>query len=156
MTDWPGESRWTLWSLTWCHWLNPLQKSERMKGRRRDKEGFLSLETITTHNACVPFRGWTGKTKDLSAFDRGMVVGARRTGLSVSRSSTLLDCSHNSFPVCIKNGPPPKGHAANLTQQWESLTSTWASISVERLTHCSVRAPTNWGRFEGKRGATQS
>ena len=44
----------------------------------------------------------------LSVFERGMVVGARCTGLSVSRTTTLLD-----FPVCIKNGPPPKGHPAN-------------------------------------------
>ena len=34
----------------------------------------------------MPFRGGMGKTKDLSAFERGMVVGARCTGLSVSRN----------------------------------------------------------------------
>ncbi len=34
-----------------------------------------------------------GKTKDLSAFERGMVVGARRAGLSVSRTATLLGFS---------------------------------------------------------------
>ena len=28
------------------------------------------------------------------------------------------------FPVCIKNGPPLKGHPANLTQLWEALEST--------------------------------
>jgi hypothetical protein len=28
------------------------------------------------------------------------------------------------FPVCIKNGPPPKGHPANLIQLWEALEST--------------------------------
>jgi predicted transcriptional regulator len=34
-----------------------------------------------------------GKTKDLSAFERVMVVGARRIGLSVSRTATLLGFS---------------------------------------------------------------
>ena len=31
------------------------------------------------------------------------------------------------FPVCIKKGPPPKGHPANLTQLWDALESTWAT-----------------------------
>ena len=39
------------------------------------------------------------------------------------------------FPVRIKNGPPPKGHQANLTQLWEALESTWASIPVEHFCH---------------------
>jgi hypothetical protein len=34
-----------------------------------------------------------GKTKDLGAFEWGVVVGARRTGLSVSRTGTLLGFS---------------------------------------------------------------
>uniref|UniRef100_A0A8K9XPI7 Transposase Tc1-like domain-containing protein n=1 Tax=Oncorhynchus mykiss TaxID=8022 RepID=A0A8K9XPI7_ONCMY len=32
-----------------------------------------------------------GKTKDLSAFERGMVISVRRTGLSVSRTATMLN-----------------------------------------------------------------
>ena len=36
------------------------------------------------------------KTKDLSAFERGMVVGARRAGLSVSRTATLLGFSRST------------------------------------------------------------
>uniref|UniRef100_A0A4W5JJF7 non-specific protein-tyrosine kinase n=1 Tax=Hucho hucho TaxID=62062 RepID=A0A4W5JJF7_9TELE len=39
------------------------------------------------------------------------------------------------FPLCIKSGPPPKGHPANLTQLWEALESTWASIPVESFRH---------------------
>jgi hypothetical protein len=35
-----------------------------------------------------------GKTIDLSAFEQGMVVGAKRTGLSVSRTAVLLGFSH--------------------------------------------------------------
>jgi hypothetical protein len=37
------------------------------------------------------------------------------------------------FPMCIRNGPSPKGHPANLTQLWEALKSTWASIPVEHI-----------------------
>ncbi|CDQ76493.1 unnamed protein product [Oncorhynchus mykiss] len=37
------------------------------------------------------------------------------------------------FPVFVKDGPLPKGHPANLTQLWEALESTWASIPVERF-----------------------
>ena len=71
-----------------------------------------------------------GKTKDVSDFEQAMVVGARRTGLSVSRTASLLVFHAQQFPVCIKNGPTPKGHPANLTHLWEALESTWASIPV--------------------------
>jgi hypothetical protein len=57
------------------------------------------------------------KTKYLSAFRRGMVVDARHTGLSVSRTATLLFfvVVAQQFPMCIKNRPPPKGQPENLT-----------------------------------------
>jgi hypothetical protein len=45
------------------------------------------------------------------------------------------------FPVCIKNGPPPKGHPANLTQLWEALESTWASIPAEHFRHLVETMP---------------
>ena len=94
-----------------------------------------------------------GKTKYLSAFEQGMVVGVRCTGLSVSRIATLLGFHAQQFPVCIKNGPQPKGHPANLTQLWEALESTWASIPVERFRHRLESMPrrteailrTKWG-----------
>jgi hypothetical protein len=76
-----------------------------------------------------------GKTTGLSAFEQGMVGGARRTGLSVSRTINAAGFHTQQFTVCIKNGPPPKGHPANLTQLWEALESTWASIPVERFQH---------------------
>ena len=37
--------------------------------------------------------------------------------------------------MCIKNGPPPEGHTANMTQLWEALESMLASIPVERFRH---------------------
>ena len=61
-----------------------------------------------------------GKAKDLSAFKWGMIVRARRTGLC-QELQHFWDFHAQQFPVCIKNGPPPKGHPANLTQLWEAL-----------------------------------
>jgi hypothetical protein len=81
-----------------------------------------------------------GKTKDLSAFEQGMVVGARLTGLS----QELQHCwvfHAQQFPVCIKNGPPPKEHPATLTQLWDALESIWASIPVERFRHLVESMP---------------
>ena len=79
-----------------------------------------------------------GKTKYLSVFERGMVVGARRTGLSVSTTALHLGFSRS---VCKNNGPSPKGHRDNLTQLWEALVSTWASIPVERFQHLVKSMP---------------
>ena len=39
----------------------------------------------------MPFRGGIDDSKDLSVFEQGMVVGARHTGLIVSRTAMLLD-----------------------------------------------------------------
>ena len=59
-----------------------------------------------------------GQTKVLSgAFEQGVIVGV------------CQELQHWT----IKNGPPPKGHPANLTQLWKALESTWASIPVERF-----------------------
>jgi hypothetical protein len=129
MTDWPGESYDPLL-------MSPVKATSVSvdEGRRWVKEGFLSLKTINNRIVCVPFRGWMGKTKYLSAFELGMVGGARRTSLSVKNWS-LGGFFTLKFPVCIKNGPPPKGHPANLTQLLEALESTWASVPVEHFPH---------------------
>ncbi len=39
----------------------------------------------------------TGKKGDLSDSERGMVVGARRTGLSISETADLLGFSHTTI-----------------------------------------------------------
>uniref|UniRef100_A0A4W5S0W7 Voltage-dependent calcium channel type A subunit alpha-1 n=1 Tax=Hucho hucho TaxID=62062 RepID=A0A4W5S0W7_9TELE len=61
-------------------------------------------------------------------------LGARCTGLC----QELQHCwvfHAQQFCVCIKNGPPPKGHPASLTQLWEALESKCASIHVEGFQH---------------------
>ena len=65
------------------------------------------------------------RQKNVSAFERGMVVDARHTGVC-QELQPCWDFHAQQFPVCIKNGPP-----ANLTQLWEKLESKWASIPVE-------------------------
>ncbi len=48
-----------------------------------------------------------GKKEDLSDFERGMVVGARRAGLSISKTSDLLgfSCKMKASPGFTENGP---------------------------------------------------
>ena len=67
-----------------------------------------------------------GKTKDLSAFERGMVVGARRIGLSVSRTATLLGFSHSTVSRVYQEW--------FITQRTSSqLDTTKGSIPVEHF-----------------------
>ena len=85
-----------------------------------------------------------GKTTGLSAFEQGMVVGARRTGLSVSRTINAAGFHTQQFTMCIKNGPPPKGRPANLTELWEALEFNMGQRPCGTLsTSCGVHAPTN-------------
>ena len=53
----------------------------------------------------------------VGAFEQGMVVGARRTGLCQELQCCWVYHTQQ-FPVCIKNGPPPKGHPANCGKHW--------------------------------------
>ena len=63
---------------------------------------------------------------------RGMVVGARHTGWCQERQRCWV---FHAQPFPVKNGPPPKGHPANLTQLWQAFGSTLARIPVERFQH---------------------
>ena len=91
-----------------CHFLNPIQ-SVSMKGSRQVKDGFLSLETIETWIVYVCH------SESVSAFEQGMVVGARSTGLCQELQRCWVFHAQ-LFPVCIKNGPPPKGHPVNMAK----------------------------------------
>ena len=81
-----------------------------------------------------------GQDKNVSAFERGMVAGARHTGLCQELQRFWVFHAQQ-FLVCIKNGPPPKGCPANLTKLWEALESTWASIPVECFRHLVESMP---------------
>jgi hypothetical protein len=81
---------------------------------------------------CVSFRVGMGKTKYLRAFEWGM-VGATRLYQELQHCWVF---HAQQFRLCIKNGPPPKGHPANLVQLWEPMESTWA-----RFRHYTLSSP---------------
>ncbi len=45
-----------------------------------------------------------GKRKDLSEFDKGQIVMARRLGQSISKTAALVGCSQSAV-VSIKSAP---------------------------------------------------
>ena len=100
-----------------------------------------------------------GKTKDGSVFGGyGNVVDARRTGLSVSRTATLLGFTRSTVSHVYQEytWETPKGHPANLTQLWEALESTWSSIPVECFRHHVESMPSRIeATLRAKGGATQ-
>ena len=69
-----------------------------------------------------------GQWANLSAFELGMVVGARRTGLCQEQQRCWVFHAQQ-FHLCIKNDPLPKGHPANLTQLWETLESFFIDLT---------------------------
>ena len=94
----------------------------------------------------------------IAFFQQGMVVGAMLIGLCWE----LQRCwgfQAQQFPVCIENGPPPKGHPAYFTQPWEALESTSASSPMEcfrhlvesmpRQTEAVLRAEGGWSSILG-------
>jgi hypothetical protein len=72
-------------------------------------------------------RGWMGKIKYLSAFEWGMVVGARL----VSRTAMLLQ----QFPLWIKNGLPLKGQSTghNCGKHWSQHNGLLLGIGASAL-----------------------
>uniref|UniRef100_A0A8K9UQS3 Uncharacterized protein n=1 Tax=Oncorhynchus mykiss TaxID=8022 RepID=A0A8K9UQS3_ONCMY len=68
--------------------------------------------------------------KDLSAFERGMEVGARIIGLSVSRTTTLLGCSRSTVSCVYQEW--------STTQRTSNqLDTTVGSIGVNTCQHPS-------------------
>ena len=61
-----------------------------------------------------------GKDTNVSVFERGMVVGPKRTCLYQELQRRWVFHAQQ-FPVCIKNDPPPKGHPAILSQLLKGL-----------------------------------
>ncbi len=54
-----------------------------------------------------------GKKRDLSDFERGMVVGARRAGLSISKTADLLGFSRTTISRFTENGPKKRKYPVN-------------------------------------------
>ena len=110
-----------------------------MKGRRHVvKEGFISPETIEwRHGLCMcAIQRVNGQDKRLKCLWTG--YGSKCQAHRFECFQELQRCwffQAQPFPVCFKNGPPSKGHPANLTQPWEALKSTWDSIPVKGFQH---------------------
>ncbi|CDQ82669.1 unnamed protein product [Oncorhynchus mykiss] len=79
----------------------------------------------------------------LSAFKRGIVVGARRTSLSVSRTATQLGFSHNSFLCISRMGHHPKHIKPTLTTMGRIGVNMGQHPCGTLSTPCRVRARTN-------------
>jgi hypothetical protein len=77
---------------------DPLLNQCRWRG-----DGLKTFNLWDINYLCMSFRGWMVKTKALHAF--WMAYGSR------------CQAQRFEFPVCIKDGPPPKGHQANLTTE---------------------------------------
>ena len=96
---------------------------------------------------CVPFRGWMGKTKNVCAFERGMVVGTRRTGLCQELlyfSPSTVSCVFQAWSTSQRT--------------FSQLDTTVGSNGVNMGQHpvkasCRVHAPNDlrlfWGQMRG-------
>ena len=82
---------------------------------------------------CVPFRGLMGKTKDWSVFERS--IGARHTGLSMSRIATQLALSRSTVSCVYQEW--------STNQRTSSqLETTVGSIGVNMGPHpCGMLSP---------------
>ena len=75
-----------------------------------------------------------GRTKDLSSFERVMIVGAWWTGLCQELQRCWVYHT-KQFPVCIENGPPPKRTSSQLDITLGSIGVNIGQHSCGHLGH---------------------
>ena len=93
---------------------------------------------------CVPFRGWMGKAKNGSAFEWRMVVGARRTSLSASRTAMVLGCSRSTASRMYREWATTQRTSCQLDTTVGSIEVNMGQHPCGKLsTPCRVHAPTN-------------
>ncbi len=64
-----------------------------------------------------------GKKGDLSDFERGMVVGARRAGLSISETADLLGFSHTTISRVYRELSKKRKYPVNSSSLSENALS---------------------------------
>jgi hypothetical protein len=88
-----------------------------------------------------------GKTKDVSAFEQGMVVGARHTGLCQELQRCWI--IHTQQFQCV----------SRMVHDPKDIQTTWHDCGKDWIQHgpcgtlskpCRVHALSNWGYSEGK------
>ncbi len=88
-----------------------------------------------------------GKKEDLSDFERGMVVGARRAGLSISQTADLLGFSPDLNPiehlwdVVEREIRIMDVQQTNLQELRDAIMSIWTKISEECFQHLVESMP---------------
>jgi hypothetical protein len=100
--------------------------------------------------ASVPFRGWMGKTKDWSAFERGMVVGSGAP-VCVKNCNAAGFFTFNSFQCVSRMVHHPKD-IQTTWQLCEATDSTWASIAMECFGHLTSPCPDEIRLYWEQRG----
>uniref|UniRef100_A0AAY5KR02 Tc3 transposase DNA binding domain-containing protein n=1 Tax=Esox lucius TaxID=8010 RepID=A0AAY5KR02_ESOLU len=98
-----------------------------------------------------------GKKGDLSNFERGMVVGARRAGLSISQSAQLLEFSRTSISKVYKEWCK-KGKTSSLRQSCgrKCLVDARGQRRMGRLIQADRRATLTEITTRYNRGVQQS
>ena len=61
-----------------------------------------------------------GKKGDVSDFERGLVVGARRAGLSISETADLLGFSRTTISRVTENGPKKRKYPVSSNSPGEN------------------------------------
>ena len=100
----------------------------------------------------VPFRGWMGQTKYLSAFEQG--YGSRcQVHRFVSRTATLLGFSHSTVSCVYQEWSATQRISSQLdTAVGSDRVNMGQHPCGTLLTPCRVHAPSNEICSEGKRG----
>jgi hypothetical protein len=103
---------------------------------------------------CGQFRGWMVKTQALSAFERGMVVGARRSRFVLRTANTPRFFTLNSFSVYHERPTAQRTFQPiwhNCGKHWSrhGPASLWNAFEHLAESH----ATTNWGCSEGQKEA---
>ena len=123
---------------------------------------FIQVKTqyernIVTHHECT--KHWehllfvNQQTKYLSAFEWDMVVGARRTGLCVSRTAKLLGFSRSTVSRLYQEWSTTQMTTSQLDTTVGSIGGNLGQRPCGTLsTTYRVHAPTILGYSEGKMG----